>query len=149
MHKLARAWSIPVPFMLLSAAMPLTASATGGIPTAGQQAETDPEAAVEVDAQALRATVTARLPQVTRCYERELKRTPGLEGRLEVRFTIGGDGGVVWSGVGQDSIGSPDLARCVATQFRTFRFRGLGLSEGQQVTVVYPLVFTKTQAAAS
>lgn len=143
MHKLAR-----TPFTLIS--VPLLVGVLGmpGAAFATEAADTA-DAEPQIDAQALRATVTARLPQVTRCYERELKRRPGLEGRLEVRFTIGDDGAVIWSGVVQDGIGSPDLARCVATQFRTFRFRLIGLQAGQQVTVAYPLVFTKRQAARS
>ena len=141
MHKLARAPFISVPLLIAALASPATASATESAPAAAGDG-------VQVDAQALRATVTARLPQVTRCYERELKRRPGLEGRLEVRFTIGGDGTVLWSGVVQDSIGLPSLARCVATQFQSFRFRAIGLQPGQEVTVAYPLVFSKAGRAS-
>ncbi len=142
MHKHARAPFIFLPFMLLTLAAPLAASATEGAPASDFEADV----ASQIDAQALRATVTSRLPRVTRCYERELKRRPGLEGRLEVRFTIVSDGTVASSDVVQDSIGSPDMARCIAAQFRTFRFRALGLSAGQEVTVAYPLVFTKRLA---
>ena len=143
MHKLTRAPFISVPLLIASLALPTSAFATEGAGSGDS-----PDVAAQIDDQALRETVTARLPEVTRCYERELKRRPGLEGRLEVRFTIADDGRVVWSGVVQDSIGSPTMARCISAQFKKFRFRALGLQAGQEVTVAYPLVFTKRQGSA-
>ncbi len=130
MKKSARTPFIFVPLMFL---LPATVAASDSA------ANVDGRSAVDV--QALRSVVAARLPQVTRCYERELKRQPGLHGRLEVRFTIGADGDVIWSEVVRDTVGSNQLARCVAAQFRTFRFAALG--DGREVTVAYPLVFKR------
>jgi hypothetical protein len=75
------------------------------------------------------------------CYEQGLARTPGLQGRVGVRFVVGRDGAVSnVSNAGSD-LGDSRVASCVISAF-------LGLTfpkpEGGIVTVLYPLLFSQS-----
>jgi hypothetical protein len=73
------------------------------------------------------------------CYENGLRTSPGLMGRVVVKFVIGRDGSVVTAAEGESDMLGADVRACVVRAF-------MGLSfpqpEGGIVTVVYPLLFT-------
>jgi TonB family protein len=52
-------------------------------------------------------------PQVRACYEAESANHPGLEGRINVRFTVGGAGQVVSSALGGSTMSNAALETCL------------------------------------
>lgn len=86
--------------------------------------------------EAIRRVVLANLGQVARCHEAALARHPNLEGRVTIRFAIGGSGAVLSSAPTQNTTGDADVANCIATAVSRWRFpppQGGGV-----VTVNYP-----------
>jgi TonB family protein len=73
------------------------------------------------------------------CYENQLKRNPGLRGKIRVRFTILETGGLSDVVAAESSLGSPEVAACIIGTMRSWRtpFRPAGT-----VTVEYPFVFS-------
>jgi hypothetical protein len=76
------------------------------------------------------------------CYEAGLQRDPGLEGRVSVKFVIDREGAVTMAMPWSDTT-LPDqaVARCVAKAYEAMEFPK---PTGGIVTVVYPVVFTRT-----
>lgn len=98
-----------------------------------------------------KATVAGRMPpeviqRIVRqnngrfrfCYEQGLKNSPGLQGRITVRFVIGRDGKVA-SATATDDLANPAVTDCVVSAFRRLQFPQ---PEGGIVSVSYPLVFS-------
>ena len=73
------------------------------------------------------------------CYERELKRDPGLAGRIEIEFTIGEGGRVEEATVVGNTMGSDAVGSCIVGRIRRWRFPK---PNGGSVTVSYPFIFT-------
>ena len=75
---------------------------------------------------------------VRRCYESQLKRTPKLQGSMDVRFKI-----THWGRVGKTKVTSNDLSnrkvkRCVVKAIRKWRFP---FTRKGGVTIELPLLF--------
>ena len=86
--------------------------------------------------EAIRRVVLRNLGQVTHCYEQGLATNPNLEGRVVVRFVIGGTGNVMASNVADSSLPLPSVGECVANAVRRWQFPS---PEGGGVaTVNYP-----------
>jgi hypothetical protein len=76
------------------------------------------------------------------CYAAGLERNPGLEGRATVKFVIDREGQVALAAPSSDStIGDASVLRCVTRAYESMVFPK---PEGGIVTVVYPVVFTRT-----
>lgn len=60
--------------------------------------------------------------QVRYCYESALKQDPGLGGRLEMGWTIAGDGSVSDVRVVKNGTGSADVADCVKGKIARWKF---------------------------
>jgi outer membrane biosynthesis protein TonB len=73
------------------------------------------------------------------CDENGLRSSPGLQGRVGVRFVIGRDGAV--SNVGNGGSDLPDAA-VVSCVVRAFYGLSFPQPENGIVTVTYPIVFT-------
>lgn len=91
-----------------------------------------------LDEGAVRATVGRRLGAIKACYERELRRTPTLAGRVTVAFTVGAIGRVTRARVTQNTLGASEVGTCVARQFRAMRFPS---PTNGDVTFRYPFIF--------
>jgi hypothetical protein len=102
------------------------------------------------------ATVHGRLPpeavqRVVRqsfgrfrlCYEDGLRRDPGLEGRVSVKFVIDRQGGVAMAADAGSEFRDESVVACVVRGFQALSFPQ---PEGGIVTVVYPLVLSPTDA---
>ena len=79
------------------------------------------------------------LPRLKHCYEKELASTPGLAGKLVVKFIIAPDGRVAQAKIQKGSLKSTVVRSCVTQVMKTFRFpkpKGGGIVE-----VSYPLQF--------
>ena len=102
------------------------------------------------------ATVHGRLPpeavqRVVRqsfgrfrlCYEDGLRRDPGLEGRVSVKFVIDRKGGVAMAADAGSEFRDESVVACVVRGFQALSFPQ---PEGGIVTVVYPLVLSSAEA---
>lgn len=89
-----------------------------------------------LDRGAIRRVVVRNLGQVRRCYETALAEVPTAEGRVAVRWVIGGDGAVIAATVTDNATGSAGLGECVASAVRRWQFPAP--EGGGVVTVNYP-----------
>ena len=85
--------------------------------------------------------VRASFGQTNICYERALKKTPSLTGRVSTRFVIDLDGNVTSASPEASGTTLPDAQAvdCVIAVFRTLHFPK---PDGGIVNVVYPLIFS-------
>jgi hypothetical protein len=87
--------------------------------------------------------VRQHLNQVRACFTGALLKTPTLAGRVNVIFTIGRNGAVVFAAdAGSSDLADTDAINCIVGAFRTIVFPP---PEGGTVTVTYPLVFKPGQ----
>jgi TonB family protein len=61
-------------------------------------------------------------PQVRACYDAELIDNPGIEGRINVRFTVGRDGRVTTAAVGASTLRNATLETCLVDVVKLCRF---------------------------
>ena len=95
----------------------------------------------------VRLAALRHVADVRRCYEHEgLTRDPGLTGTLDITITILATGTVRDASVSSSAmqgLGARELARCLTTAIRNWRFdRGAYVVE----TVVFPFRFAPTLA---
>jgi|GEM_PF-6205200 len=100
--------------------------------------------APEVDSGNLEPAVIAnvvrnRLGSVKECYERQLKKSPQLSGKIVIRFTIDEEGRVSQALVEENTLQDETVSGCVVSRFQRFRFPK---PSGGAVTVSYPFIFT-------
>ncbi|MEM9073012.1 MAG: AgmX/PglI C-terminal domain-containing protein [Myxococcota bacterium] len=80
---------------------------------------------------------------VRACYEEALQRTPTLEGRVNLSFTISPTGQVRAAEIREDTLRDPAVARCLADAALTWRFPApMG---GGSVVVNYPFLFQTSE----
>jgi TonB family protein len=85
------------------------------------------------------AVIYRHMSEIRYCYEAAMLRTPDVEGKLAVKFVIGGAGAVKTANVAQSSLGDSKLDDCVMKRLTRWQFphpRG-----GVDVAVNYPFVF--------
>ncbi len=84
--------------------------------------------------------VKARAGVFRACYQKELNRTPGLGGKLVVKFKIGADGSVLAaSPTGGSSLSNDAVQSCVSGNVMRLKFP----PKGGIANVVYPFVFSQ------
>ena len=83
--------------------------------------------------------VKTRMDKIRGCYQRELRKNPGLSGHLIVKFVVGRDGGTANAVVKESGIQNKTVEQCVLQEFLQMRFpRPPG---NQEITTTYPLMF--------
>lgn len=92
----------------------------------------------EVDREKLAAFVRQRKGAIQGCYEKELKRNPGLKGKVVVRFAITPAGRTSDIDIEENTLGNEAVASCIKTVVRGWIFPFKPESE---VPVAYPFVF--------
>jgi hypothetical protein len=110
---------------------------TGAV--AAEDAEID---SPDIDQVKLGAFVRARMGAIKACYENQLKRNPGLKGKIRIRFTILETGALAEVVAIENGVGSSEVAACIVATVGAWRtpFRPSGT-----VTVEYPFVFSAAQ----
>ena len=93
----------------------------------------------EFDAALVQRQIKQRIRSITRCYESELRKNPGLAGKVTVTFTIQERGNVTGARATENTTGSPAVADCVTRTISRFRFNPG--PDGGSVTFRYPFVF--------
>jgi TonB family protein len=87
----------------------------------------------------LMATVRKYAPGIQFCYDNELKKQPGLGGKLVVSVTVAADGRVTDATIVKDTVRSAALTGCALAQIQAWKFPRV--PEGT-VTFQAPFVFT-------
>jgi hypothetical protein len=87
----------------------------------------------------IRRVVRQHLGRLRFCYERALKASPALAGRVAVSFVIDRSGAVASATDAGSTLPSAEVVSCVVTSFSQLSFPR---PEGGTVSVVYPLVFS-------
>lgn len=93
----------------------------------------------EFDAKLVTAEVKKRLRAIQICYEQQLRRNPGLQGKVTVEFTIEQSGTVSKANATGNTTNDPAVAQCVVETVKRFRFNPG--PQGGSVTYSYPFVF--------
>ena len=92
--------------------------------------------------EAVQRVVRQSFGRMRACYEAGLKNNPDLEGRVAVKFVIDREGQVALASPWSDTtIADVKVAQCVTRAYQAMTFPK---PEGGIVTVVYPIVFTRT-----
>jgi len=92
-----------------------------------------------LDKEIIRRVIRENIAQIKYCYERELTRTPGLNGKVQVKFVIGANGNVQSAVVAESSLGNKTAEGCMTGKVRGWVFpkpKGGGI-----VIVTYPFIF--------
>ena len=110
------------------------AKVTGQVSTAAPEVDS-----ADVDRAALSRYIRDRLGAIRGCYERELKRNPGLKGKVVVRFNITPAGRAGDIRIEENTLGSPEVASCIGGLMRSWIFP---FKPPDEVPVQYPFLFT-------
>jgi hypothetical protein len=95
-----------------------------------------------LDSDLINDVINRNIGQVRFCYEQGLQGDPGLNGRVAVNFTIGGNGQVMLAGIGNTTLNSKLVEDCIVMRLRSWKFP---LPEGgSEVKVSYPFVLRRT-----
>jgi TonB family protein len=95
-----------------------------------------------MDKELIRRVIHEHRNQVRYCYESELQRHPGLNGKVTVKFVIGPAGQVQKSGVDTSSLGNPAVENCIVARVYQWQFpkpKGGGI-----VQVSYPFLLKES-----
>lgn len=83
--------------------------------------------------------IHSHMSEIRYCYDAAKLRSPEVEGKLAVRFTVAGSGAVASSGVNQSTLGDSAFDSCVIRRLASWQFphpKG-----GVNVAVTYPFIF--------
>jgi TonB family protein len=78
-------------------------------------------------------------PGIQFCYDNELKKNPGLRGKLVVSLTVEADGSVSDVAVVENSLGSSAVTQCALSQIKGWQFPAIPRGTTRFKT---PFVFT-------
>ncbi len=95
-----------------------------------------------LDPEIIRRIVREHGEQVRYCYESELTRTPGLYGKVVMKWVISGDGKVMSVTIAETQMKNANVENCLASRIKTWVFpkpNGGGI-----VLVNYPFVFKQS-----
>src|SRR6516164_4164570 len=110
------------------------ARVTGLVSTATPEVDS-----ADVDRAALSRYIRDRLGAIRSCYERELKRNPGLKGKVVMRFNITPAGRAGDVRIEENTLGSNEVASCIQGLMRSWIFP---FKPPDEVPVQYPFLFT-------
>ncbi len=83
--------------------------------------------------------IHAHRDEIRYCHESVMLRTPGVEGKLNARFSIDARGSVRTAGVGSSTVGDQRLHNCIVSRLKGWKFpKPKG---GVTVAVTYPFMF--------
>jgi len=90
--------------------------------------------------QSIMNVVMARQGRITYLYEKYLKRTPNLRGKISIEFTIAANGFVTSTRVIESTVNHPDLERDLLNLVRRLKFDPI---PSGNVTTIFPFQFSK------
>lgn len=83
------------------------------------------------------AVVRAHMPALDACYDDARRRSPTLEGRLEITWTVNPDGGVAGAQVSWTSLNDIGIETCMVLAIQRWTFP----RAAEATTVTYPFAF--------
>lgn len=92
-----------------------------------------------IDREAVRRVIRSILNQIKSCYERQLRETRGLEGKIVIQFEIMEQGRVRSAITKSSTMGNKTVESCVAARIRDARFPEP--PTGTIAVIDYPFVF--------
>jgi len=95
-----------------------------------------------LDPEIIRRIVREHAGQIRYCYESELTRTPGLYGKIVMKWVINGEGKVMQATPAESQMKNANVENCLASRIKTWVFpkpKGGGI-----VIVNYPFVFKQS-----
>ncbi len=101
-----------------------------------------PHVVGSLDPDIIRRIVRDHAGQIRYCYESALARTPGIGGKVTMKWVINADGKVTQASTGENQMHSIAVEGCLASRIKTWTFprpKGGGI-----VVVNYPFVFKQT-----
>ena len=118
----------------------------GGLGTKGDHEVTmtqgSPMVMGSLDKEIIRRIVQEHASQIRYCYEHELTRTPGIFGKIMMKWVISGEGKVNQSQVAESQMKNSNVEQCIARKIQGWVFpkpKGGGI-----VVVSYPFVFKQS-----
>ena len=96
-----------------------------------------------LDREAIRRVILKNKRAIKNCYDRELNKNKDLYGKLVLRWNIVEQGRVTQAKVVNSSLGNRNVAKCIITRLKTWRFPEPPPDTEGQVT--YPFVFALQQ----
>jgi len=93
----------------------------------------------KIDTKAVKRVFNMHVNAMKKCYERELKRNPGLEGKVKLQVVIKSDGKVGGASVKGVSLRNQKINSCMEREARGMKFPK---PTGGAVTVANPYTFT-------
>jgi len=91
----------------------------------------------KIDNASVASVFGRRKGAIKACYERELRRNPGLNGRITLRFTIGTSGRITSINASQNTTGDEAIASCIISKVQDWKFDP---PTGGAVTFTYPFI---------
>ena len=92
--------------------------------------------------EAIQRIVRQSSGRIRACYTTAILRDPSLEGRVATKFVIDRSGAVALAANVENSVADAQVATCVTRAFQSMSFPE---PEGGIVTVVYPILFTRSE----
>ncbi|MGZ5278319.1 MAG: AgmX/PglI C-terminal domain-containing protein [Pseudobdellovibrionaceae bacterium] len=86
--------------------------------------------------------IKSQLGQILYCYERQLSATPDLYGKVAIKFTISGSGGVETQRIGDSTLKNATVEGCILQRVAKWKFPAP--EGGTKVLVTYPFLFKST-----
>lgn len=102
----------------------------------------EPRVTGALDKEIIRRVVQEHASQVRYCYEKELNLSPGLWGKISIRWMIGPDGKVKSAAIAESSMHSNAVETCLTNRVLGWTFPSP--KGGGSVVVNYPFVFKKS-----
>lgn len=100
----------------------------------------DPIILGALDRSLIDEVIKRHMNQIRYCYQRELTKNHGLQGKVVIKFVIAKDGSVSSASVKQSTMGSPAVEQCISSRFMHMQFpQPVG---GGIVIVSYPFLFS-------
>lgn len=91
----------------------------------------------------LNRVVRQHIRKMQNCYERALIKKPDLKGKIVLSLTVEADGSVDEVEVESNTLGDPEVTRCLSAQPKTWTFPKR--ARGEPVRVSFPFVFSPAQ----
>jgi outer membrane biosynthesis protein TonB len=95
-----------------------------------------------LDREVIAAYIRSKLGEILYCYERQLSASPDLFGKVGVKFTISGNGGVETQRIGDTTLKNATVEGCILQRVARWKFPAP--EGGTKVLVTYPFLFKST-----
>ncbi|OGQ23905.1 MAG: hypothetical protein A2138_10850, partial [Deltaproteobacteria bacterium RBG_16_71_12] len=108
----------------------------GRVTTLTRQTQTKGQG--ELSKEEIMKVINQHIGEIQFCYEKQLRTTPGLSGRVVLEWTVNTHGRVTVVKVAQSSLASTDATNCMTSKLKSWKFPN---PRGGAVTIVFPFVF--------